>query len=570
MIHVSVSAKGTVALRPTKTVDHVRLKKLAYVINKRQRYATYWTYLTDLRRDIPASRLRWDKGVVPAIKKLKHSVATMTKGRDEDVTKFFAEGKKPYQFQLEAIHAAISRKRLLIADDTGLGKTIETIGVLLYLLGTGKINRGVLVVPAGLKHQWAEQIDEFAATVPHPVLIAQGKPGVRHQLYARPWKILIINPELVRIDRKHLAKICDSVGFVALDEASMIRNPETKIARCMNALWRLVPYRIALTATPVENRLADLFSVIQWVEPRAFISKPYFDKRYILWKKKIFSVFSKKHKKMVRVVQWVPSRYRNLNEVHSKIRHCYIRRKVSDVGMELPALVVQWDTLIMPKRQRDCYQAVKDRLEGALKKLRGAALAAPLQALRQACNSTWLVEKDQGQKHCAVKIDRIRELLETEFAGEQVIIFTDYERFAKILKTELSEYRPVTYTGKMGKRERQRAVDAFRLGNRRVLIGTQALERGHNLQNAAIVINADLPYNPAALKQRLGRVRRLGSQHQVVRLWNMVCENTVEDQLVKKQIYVKRKLFEGIFTDDELSYADPLEEMQGKAIWDLV
>jgi len=469
------------------------------------------------------------------------------------------------------ISVAASDSLYVVKDHILTHNTIECLGIMLTAFRERSIKRAVLVVPAGLKHQWAEEIEEFALEAPDPVMIAvSGKnPRRRKQLYKKPWRVLIINPELVRIDEDSLREVANGVGFVALDEASCIRNEDSQIARVMKRLWASAIYKVALTATPVENRLADLWSIIRWVSPKAFLSRTYFDRHYIVWRKLRFKV-KKRTGRTVTITKEEPLRYRNLREVESKIRHCYIRRRVSEVGKELPELVVQWDQLLLPKRQRAIYDAVKDKLEKKIKGLRGVALHAPLQALRQACNSTALVEKDRGQKHASVKIDRLRELLETEFTGEQVIVFTDYERFGRILKHELRAYRPVTYTGKMNRRDRQQAIDAFRLGDRRILIGTKALERGHNLQNAAIVVNIDLPFNPASVKQRLGRVRRLGSKHQTVRLWNMVVNDTVEERLIMRSLYAKRKLFEGIFESDELTDADPLERMVGGKLWDLL
>ena len=546
MIHVEVTTAGTCLLRADHRLDEKRLREAQYVLRRRGKWVTFWPYLVDLRRDSPQGALKWHPAAAGRLRALKARVDTMKVGDDHRVRRCFREDRQPYSFQMEAIHAGLNTKRILVADDTGLGKTIETMGMMLPLLREGLVKRAVLVVPAGLKHQWAEEIDEFAAVAPDPVLIAGGNPRRRRQLYNRNWRVLLINPELVRIDFEHLAAISNSVGFVALDEASCIRNEESQIAKCMKVLWKHADYRVALTATPVENCLNDLWSIIRWVSPKAFISRAYFESRYVVYKNRSFKV-TKKNGREVRVTKREVDSYQHLREVESKIRHCYIRRRVSEVGMELPELVVSWDRLLLPKRQRDTYKAIKDKLEDKVKSLRGAALIAPLQALRQACNTTFLVEKDTGQKHCAVKIDRLRELLKTEFAGEQVIIFTDYERFGRVLARALRSYKPVLYTGKMTKRDRQRSIDSFRLGDRRILIGTKALERGHNLQNAAIVVNIDLPFNPASVLQRLGRIRRIGSKHHTVRLWNMVTVDTVEEKLIMKSLYQKRKVFDDIF-----------------------
>jgi len=571
VILVSLTRAGTVGLRPKTRADRARLRSIPYVKRTRSGVgATWWTYLSDLRRDVPARQLCWDPGVVGRLRALKLSLDERLKGDDDEVLREFADGVEPYRFQIQAIHCALNVKRLLIADDTGLGKTIETIGTMQVAMARGLVRRAILVVPSGVKVQWYEEIHRFARCPPDPIVVVMGgSPKTRKTIYKKSWRVLVINPELVRIDSRHIDRVED-VDFVVLDEASCIRNPDTAIAYTMKELFKRTKFRLALTATPVENRLADLWSVFEWVDRRVFLSKRYFDSRYIVWKKRKLTVYSNRLKRNVTITKEEPLRYRKLREVQAKIRPAYIRRRVSDVEIELPGLIVKWETIHLPKRQRLVYEAIKDKVIAKLAGLRGAALRAPLQALRQACNSTALVERAGGQKPVHAKVDRIRELLETELAGEQVIVFTDYERFVRLMMDELRQYRPVAYTGKMTKRDKQRAVEAFRLGDRRLLLGTKALERGHNLQNASIVINVDLPWNPAAVAQRIGRIRRIGSEHGTCRLINMIAKGTVEEKLIMRKLYLKNKLFLDLFESASDVTFDLFESMGGAEVADFL
>lgn len=561
MILVTLNDQGTVGLQARTTGDLRIMRGLRYVRCSGRVGATFWTYLPDLKRDVPAGRLQWADQLVHRLRTLKGVVDRREQGDDAEVRAVFSQEITPYGFQYRGIHAALTVKRILIADDTGLGKTLQTIGTMLVAFARQEIQRAVLVVPAPLKRQWYDEIYAFARHAPDPIVIAQGPPEHRRHLYRRGWRVLLVNPELVRIDYDELRRISGTVGFVALDEASCIRNSESEIASAMRLLWTQARYRLALTATPVENKLADLFSVFDFVDRRVFLSRRYAEQRYILWRKRKLAVRNRKGR-MVRITKEEPRCYRNLNEVHAKIRPCYIRRRVADVGLEMPGLVVQWETLELPPKQRKLYAAVRERVVEQLSrlKLRGAALTVPLQGLRQVCNTTALVQKGD-LKPAQVKVDRLIQLLDTELAGEQVLIFTDYERFVRHLMGCLRRYQPVSFTGTMQQRERERSIAAFQQGTRRILIATKAGERGLNLQNAAVVVNMDLPFNPAAIKQRLGRVRRLKSKHQTVRMINMIAVDTVEEHLILKKIYAKRQLFEGIFDKDELSEADPLEHM---------
>lgn len=558
MIRVALTKLGAVVVTPSTSKEMRRLKRLKYLRwGKGNRAVARWTYLPDLRRDLPDIEMG---GVAPVLREFVTRVREAHVGPDGEIDDVFGP-EKPYGFQRDAIRFTLNMHRVLVADDVGLGKSIEAIGVMGILFARREITRAVLVVPAGLKQQWFEEVHRFLRedVIPGPVVVVTaGNKRGRHDLYGRSWSVLIINPELVRLDLSALARVTD-IGLVVLDEASCIRNHTTSIARAMKVIWRRALYRMALTATPVENRLADLFSVFEWVDPSVFPSRSYFESRYVVFRNRPITVKTKRGREFT-IRKREPVKYRKLREVRAKIGHRYIRRRVQDVGLELPSIVVSWDRITLPKAQRDVYEALRGQAQETLKGLRGAALKAPLQGLRQACNSTELVQTSTG-KATSVKTKRLQELLDTELAGERVLVFTDYERFVRLLVRDIKP-RPVAYTGKMNKRERQAALDSFR-DDVRVMVATKAGERGHNLQHASVVVNLDLPWNPASLKQRLGRIRRIGSEASVIRMVNMIATDTVEDRLIARAIYGKRLLFESLFDQDELSEADPMSGMTG-------
>lgn len=567
MIVVDLTPAGSVGVRASTGKDRAYLSRIPYLVRKGKLAVTWWTYLGDLRRDLRSRKFRWTKRVGPNLKVLHAQARWAHKGDDQEVREIlacFASDKPPYGFQIEGIHFGLNVKRCLIADDTGLGKTIEAMGIMLVAMARGEVKRGLIICLAGLKMQWYEEIHDFAAEAPDVRIVHPGSKGRRKALYANPdWGVLILNPELLLHDYEEIQKI-KGIDFVAIDEASMIRNPETKTAQAVKTLFAKTKYRLALTATPVETRLRDLFSVFDFVDRRVFLDEDYFNKRYVIWQTRRFTVRTKKGGR-VQVVKTEPKSYKNLGEVRNKIRASYIRRRVSDVGLELPALVVQWEVLKMPPRQREIYEAIREEVKGKIKNLRGEALRQRLQGLRQACNSTRLVTKGKGLKRPGqVKVDRLKELLDTELAGEQVLVFTDYERFVRLLVRELDHFGVASYTGKMGNRERRRDMDAFRAGDKRILVMTKAGERGHNLQNAAVVINADLPWNPAAVLQRIGRVRRIKSDHQTVRMLNMVCADTIEETLIMRKIYSRLALFDKLFSDgDDGGGSELIDSMNG-------
>lgn len=449
----------------------------------------------------------------------------------------------------------------------------QAIGIMVGAFARGLISRAMIICPASLKDQWYEEINKFVAPEFMPrkiVKLTPGDPDLRRLIYQSRWDVLILNPELILRDFKHVEKIIASIGLAVLDEASLIRNTESDISIAMRKLFVKTPMRIALTATPVENRLLDLYSVFSWVDRRVFLSFRYFCSRYVVWKTIKFKVKTKKGKK-AKVTKRVPTRYRNLGEVKGKIRGCYIRRRAADVGVEMPGLVVKWDVLQMPPRQREVYEGLRGEARASMVGLKGAAIFGPLIGLRQACLSTALVmERGVETKPGQVKVDRLRELLSTDLAGEQVVIFTEFAKFANILRKALSAFRPALFTGELGQSDRRSQMAAFLGGTRQILITTSAGERGHNLQVAGVLINADLPWNPAALKQRVGRIFRLKSRHKVIRIINLTCADTIEETLIRPRLYSKRQLFERLFRGDDLSEADPIGGLSSAAAAKLV
>lgn len=554
---VKIAAKGHAsaeALLALPFVDRKPLSPMAAV------GSCLWTYIPDLRRALGPGRFQFEAGSGGVLKRLMDRTTMRARGDDRRVLALFR--KPPHPYQLQGIHSAYNGERTLLADDVGLGKTIQSIGVILLGLARGTIKRALIICPSSVKHQWHGEIHDFAAEAPNVAVVsADAGPRWRATFWRSGWQVAIVNPELVLKDAKVLHSIGRTIDAVVLDEASNIRNPEALLSRTIKVLFARVRYKIALTATPVENRLADLRSVFEFVDRRIFPSVDYFNKRYVVWKARTFFIKNKRGRR-IRVQKIEPAQYKHLDEVRFKIRPFYLRRRAKDVGQQLPELVVRWEEVTLSKAQRAVYDSCKADAAKRVDGLRGMALYAPLVALRQACNATALVV--EGAKPVSAKLDRLRELLATELAGEQVIIFTEFERWIRRLERELAEFRPACFTGAPEDVKRRRAeVEAFKAGHRQLLLATKAGERGLNLQVAGVVVNLDLPFNPASLKQRIGRARRLNSGHESVRVLNFIAKDTIEDKLIRRAVYEKRGVFEGIFGEDELTIADPIGGMTG-------
>lgn len=558
---------GGIRIAPRTEKAKKFLETLDYIKVTPNGFGTWWTYCSDLRRDL-GKNLQYTPESANVLKTLIGAVHQSAKGRDAEILQLFSEKRQPYPYQLKGIHTGLNVEKLLLADDVGLGKTPQSWGIMLAAMKRGLIDRGVIICPAGLKTQWFEEILEFTrdTSIMESVAVITRKHDAeaRREVYRKAWKVLIVNPEIVLRDAEAMSYFAKSVGCVILDEASCIKNSEAQTSKAIKYLFGRTRFRIALTATPIENALADLYSIFEWVDRRVFISRAYFNKRYVIWRKKRFKVKTKRGAEVM-VTKVEPARYQNLGEVRTKIKPNHLRRRVHEVGQQLPELVVQWETVELGPKQRQIYEACKRDALIKLKNMRGQATLVPLQGLRQACNSSQLVLKGK-HRPLQVKVDRLKELLANELAGERVIVFTDYARFVEILMHELRDFKPVRYTGKMTPKDREHSLRAFKSGFSRLLLATAAGQRGHNLQAGSVLVNIDLPFNPAILKQRIGRARRLRSEHKTVRVINMIAQGTVEEFLILKRIYSKRKLFEAIFSEDELTEADPIERMGGAEI----
>lgn len=535
--------------------------QIPYLRPDGQCWATWWTYAADLRREL-GDRLHFREGSADALRELTAEIERARFGNNDEVRAWFSAETTPRPFQMEAIHFGLARKRVCIADGVGLGKTVESLGIMLGTFARGLIRRAVIVVPASLRSQWFRELQQHSnpSVLPAAVKLAVGPRPERLEIYKSAWQVLILSYEAVRADRAILVRLAPSVGLVILDEASAIRNPGQGTDAIFE-VFAATPYKIALTATPIENGLHDLYSVLRWVDPKTFMSKKHFDTRYVVWKRQYYKVKMRIGKTFTRK-NLVPKRYQNLIEVRAKMRPVFIRRTAQEVAVQLPAVTVTRELLELGERQRAVYDLVKERTKDEVKELHGEQLLAPLQALRQCCDSIELVAEGAGQR-ASVKVDRLLELLSGEFRGEQVLIFTDYERFARILERDLRAHQPVMFTGKMSRVDRGLALDLFTRGRRRVLIMTEAGERGLNLQVSGVIVLADIPWNPAAIKQRIGRARRIGSKHSVVRVRCLVAADTVEEKLILPKVDLKQQLSLDVVGADELSRTVPLEGLSG-------
>lgn len=445
--------------------------------------------------------------------------------------------RRLYPYQVDGVAFLASRGRALLADDMGLGKTAQAIAATLQLMRRGDVRRVLVVCPASLKHQWLRELRDFAALGPDDAGVVSGPREVREALYADPPPILITSYELARADERELLSLAPDL--LILDEAQRIKNWRTRTA----SVVKRIPSRYAfvLTGTPLENRLDDLYSLMQVIDPHRFGP---------LWR------FNEQFATLDHAGR--PVGYRNLDRLRERIAPVMLRRRKEEVLTELPERIVNRLSVPMTPRQ----VALHDEAEGSAAQLVAILKRRPLtppeeqrlmralQRMRMACDAAGLVDK---KTRGAPKLDELERLLEEICVdeGHKVVVFTEWERM-QVMAAEACERLGVGFVrlhGGVPSDSRGRLIDRFREDPAcKVFLSTDAGGVGLNLQAASHVINLDLPWNPAVLAQRIARVHRLG-QREAVNVVLLVSEGGFEERM-EGTLDSKRALFAAAIGDD--------------------
>ncbi|MEZ5040249.1 MAG: DEAD/DEAH box helicase [Saprospiraceae bacterium] len=424
-----------------------------------------------------------------------------------------------YPYQKEGVLFAFGAGRGLLADEMGLGKTIQAIATAeLYKREYG-ISSVYIICPTSLKYQWRAEIKKFTDST---VKVIEGPMNKRREQYETDpsfYKILTYN--VVARDY-HYINAADP-DLLILDEAQRIKNWDTKISRAVKRLT--APFRLALTGTPLENKLEDLYSIVQFLDQ--YLLGPL----YLL----LYRHQAKDEHGMV-------LGYRNLTEIYDKLKGVMLRRRKKDVLKQLPKRVDQNLFVPMTARQMELHNSYESDVAQLIAKWRRhnflsekdrLRLMSCLSLMRMSCDSTYLVDQ---KLRSDTKIDELFYILEERLAepGESVVIFSQWERMTRIVAGELEE-KGIAYAylhGGVPSEKRGDLLDRFRDDDQcRVFLSTDAGGVGLNLQKAALVVNLDLPWNPAVLEQRIGRVYRLG-QKRSVQVVNLISEGTIEHRML--------------------------------------
>jgi superfamily II DNA or RNA helicase len=442
-----------------------------------------------------------------------------------------------YEYQREGALFAARAGRSIVGDEMGLGKTVEALAAAEIMAQQLGVERVLIVCPTSLKHQWEREISRF--TTRHTTVIGGLRARRDAQYRSASTFFVITNYDTVHADLDFIGAW--SPDLVILDEAQRIKNWKTRTARSVKRVAS--PYAIVLTGTPLENRLEELVSIVDFVD------------RHRLGPTFRFLADHQVHDEHGKVVG-----YRNLDRIGQTLAPILIRRNKTQVAEQLPERLDKNFFVPMTPQQIAHHEENRELVGKIVSKWRRykflseadqRRLMIALQNMRMSCDSTYLLDHETD---FGVKADELATLLDEvlEHPDAKVVVFSQWLRMHELLVRRMADkpFGHVLFHGGIDGSQRKALVDRFRDDDRcRAFLATDAGGVGLNLQHASVVVNMDLPWNPAVLEQRIGRVHRLG-QKQPVRVVNFVAEGTIEEGMLSV-LKFKKSLFAGVLDGGE-------------------
>jgi superfamily II DNA or RNA helicase len=474
----------------------------------------------------------------------------------------------PYQ-ETGAMHLAFGG-RAMLADDMGLGKTVQAIAAAALLKELRGVERVLIVTPASLKHQWAREIRRFSSL---PVTVVEGNLKARRAAYRTGAFFTILNYELVRHDLAELEPL--RPNLVILDEAQRIKNWRSKTAQAVKRLKSR--YAFVLTGTPLENRLDELYSIFQFLDPRILGPLWHFNDRFYDLEQRADGSY--------KVIG-----YKNFAELRSTIEPYTLRRTRDEVLKDLPDRVDNNFFVEMTDPQWQAYNEYREIVARLSSIAHRRPLTPPekdrllrsLLKMRLICNALALHDKEippKDREKTAPKLAELEHILADEVAhnGHKAVVFSQWAGMLALTQPLIKRVGLgyVTLTGAVPSAKRGALIERFFDDPKcKVFFSTDAGGVGLNLQAASLVVNLDLPWNPAVLEQRIGRAHRHG-QPRTVNVINLIAHGTIEERMLET-LAAKRNVFAGVFGTEEapahLSFQDAgqgllkrLDELLGPA-----
>lgn len=442
-----------------------------------------------------------------------------------------------FDYQKDGIRFALFRKAAIIADEMGLGKTLQAIGTAILKKDVFNFTRTLVVCPASLKEQWKNEIEKFTD---EKALVIQGNPDERAQQYFDTGHyFFIVNYETILRDQVIINKA--DIDFLILDEAQRAKNYETKTASSLKRL--ITKHRLVITGTPIENKLIDIFSIMGIIDPYFFGPLWEFSYQHCLFD-------TERHNKI--------NGYFNLKSLNKKLDKVLLRREKRKVLDQLPNLQQIDIPVELSPLQADYHANYARGLAQIIRKkyltpYDMQRMQLLLANMRMVCDSTYLIDDETNE---SPKLEELKyillEKLDVRNTDRKIIIFSEWIKVHKLIGQVLRENSIgfVELNGKIPVKSRGDLIRKFEENKQyKIFLSTEAGGSGLNLQVADILINFELPWNPAKKNQRIGRIDRLGQQSNKLTIFNFITRNSIEQQIASG-LLVKQSLFDGVLGEN--------------------
>ena len=462
----------------------------------------------------------------------------------EEIVKGYTDEKldsllstKLFPYQKEGVKFAFRCGRSIIADEMGLGKTVQAIATAEMLRDASLAENVLVVCPTSLKYQWQREIERFVPRA--STIVVEGTPDKRKQQYESTETYKIVSYNCIAKDIKLLEK--NHFDILIMDEVQRLKNWKTQISMAARKIQS--DYAVILSGTPLENRLEELYTVMEFAD--SFLLSPF-------WQFKADCILTDGGGKVIG--------YQNLNKIGEKVSSRLIRRTKKQVALQMPRRMDKNLLVAMTKEQRDMHEDLKAQVAQMVFKWRRLhflpekdrqKLLILLSQMRMVCDSTFIL--DQQSRH-DTKVDETMDIIQPflEEGDEKVVIFSQWERMTRLIAIELDKLR-INYVylhGGIPSSKRKDIIANFNDDNTcRVFLSTDAGSTGLNLQSASMVINLDLPWNPAVLEQRIARIYRLGQERNIQAI-NLISKESIEESMLDK-LRFKSAMFEGVLDNGE-------------------
>jgi SNF2 family DNA or RNA helicase len=420
----------------------------------------------------------------------------------------------------------------ILADDMGLGKTVQTLVHIQIEKEADRLDRPCLIIaPTSLMSNWRREVEKFTPGL--RVLTLQG--SMRHARFEEmnDYDIVLSTYPLVVRDQELL--LASQYHYLILDEAQMVKNPRSKVARLVRMIT--TRHRLCLTGTPMENHLGELWAQFDFLMPGFLGDTTAFTKRF---RTPIEKHGDEDQQKML----------------SRRIAPFMLRRRKNDVLTELPPKTEMIRMVTFEPAQAALYESIRLSMEKRVREAvreKGFArshitILDALLKLRQTCCDPGLLKLDEARKvKSSAKLELLMEMLDEMLSkGRRILVFSQFTQMLGIIEQKLNE-RDIVYTKLTGQtRNRDRAIEAFRTGEADLfLISLKAGGVGLNLTEADTVIHYDPWWNPATENQATDRAHRIG-QDKPVFVYKLITENTLEEKIVDMQSR-KQDLADGVY-----------------------